>query len=71
VGLEKIFNSQNSTKVEEKSPDFFSIYLTSNQIWLNLPVDDGSFSLCCLHISQTKWTSAFGEDFQSPEFDHN
>jgi hypothetical protein len=61
--LEKIFNSQNSTKVEEKSPDFFSIYLAFNQIWLNLPVD-GPLSLCCLHISQTKWTSAFGENFQ-------
>ncbi len=63
VLLEKIFNSQNSTKVEEKSPDFFPIYFAFNQIWLNRPVD-GSFSLCCLRVSQTKWRSAFGEDFK-------
>jgi hypothetical protein len=63
--LEKIFNSQNSTKVEEKSPDFFFyIYLAFNQIWLNLPVGDGSFSLCCLHITNKMGQSAFGEDFQ-------
>jgi hypothetical protein len=65
VLFEKFFNSQNSTKVEEKSPDFKKyIYSFLSNLAKSSCVDDASLSLGCLHITKTKWTSAFGEDFQ-------